>query len=387
MIMMGLKFMGDVPFRDVYIHALVRDAEGQKMSKSKGNVIDPLHVMEEFGTDALRFTLASMASPGRDIKLAEERIEGYRNFANKIWNAARFSLMNLDGPRTVIAPPERTFPDRWILSRLNQTIQLVTSELEAYRFDRAANALYQFIWHEYCDWYLELIKPTLQNSASPEGPGTRQTLVETLETTMRLLHPFMPYLTEEIWHTLPHQGESIVVQNYPTPDSSWAAPEIDQRFTLLEQTVGLVRTSRVLLNYPPGQQIMFYVAHDEPTRQDSLNELRSYLAHLGRGTVDLAPTTRWPTSNLLRLVTEGLSVGIIVAGDVDLNKALDRINKEQSEQTKEIQRLEGKLRNQEFIAKAPPEVITDHQDRLKSLRRDQSMLVSSAQQVQGMLGS
>src|SRR4029079_507079 len=240
MIMMGLKFMDDVPFREVYIHALVRDAEGQKMSKSKGNVIDPLHVMEQFGTDALRFTLASMASPGRDIKLAEERIEGYRNFANKIWNATRFSLMNLDGSRTATAPTERTFPDRWILSRLNQTIRSVTSELEAYRFDRAASALYQFIWHEYCDWYLELIKPTLQNTASPEGPGTRQTLVETLETTMRLLHPFMPFLTEEIWHTLPHQGESIVIQRYPISDATWAAPEMDQCFALLEQTIGLV---------------------------------------------------------------------------------------------------------------------------------------------------
>ncbi|MEK7235670.1 MAG: valine--tRNA ligase [Nitrospirota bacterium] len=387
MIMMGLKFMGDVPFRDVYIHALVRDAEGQKMSKSKGNVIDPLHVMEQFGTDALRFTLASMASPGRDIKLAEERIEGYRNFANKIWNAARFSLMNLDGPRTANAPAERTFPDRWILSRLNQTIQLVTSELEAYRFDRAANALYQFIWHEYCDWYLELIKPTLQNPASPDAPGTRQTLVDTLETTMRLLHPFMPFLTEEIWQTLPHQGESIVVQQYPTTEATWIAPEMDRRFTLLEQTIGLVRSSRMLLSYPPGQQITFYVAHDEPTHQGQLDQLRSYLAHLGRGTVDLTPTTTWPTNNLLRLITEGLSVGIVVAGDVDLNKALDRLLKQQSEQTKEMDRLEGKLRNQEFTAKAPPEVITDHQDRLASLRRDQAMLANSEQQLRAMLGT
>ena len=166
MIMMGLKFMGDVPFRDVYVHALVRDAEGQKMSKSKGNVIDPLHVMEQFGTDALRFTLASMASPGRDIKLAEERIEGYRNFANKIWNAARFSLINLDGPLT--ASRHRTHVPRPLDSKSPQhTIQMVTSELEAYRFDRATNALYRFIWHEYCDWYLELIKPTLQHSDSP----------------------------------------------------------------------------------------------------------------------------------------------------------------------------------------------------------------------------
>ena len=386
MIMMGLKFMGDVPFRNVYIHALVRDAEGQKMSKSKGNVIDPLHVMEEFGTDALRFTLATMASPGRDIKLAEERIEGYRNFANKIWNAARFSLMNLDGPRTAGAPAERAFPDRWILSRLNHTIQLVTSELENYRFDRAANALYQFIWHEYCDWYLELIKPALQGHTSPDAPGTRQTLVETLETTMRLLHPFMPFLTEEIWQTLPHQGESIVVQRYPTSDGAWIAPDMEQRFGLLEQTIGLVRASRVLLNYPLGQQITFYVSHSEPQQQRHLEQLRKYLAHLGRGAVDLTPAATWPTGNLLRLVTEGLSVGIVVAGDVDLNKALDRIVKERSEQTKEIQRLEGKLGNQEFVAKAPPEVITDHQDRLTSLRRDQAMLTSSEQQLRAMLG-
>jgi valyl-tRNA synthetase len=387
MIMMGLKFMGEVPFRDVYIHALVRDAEGQKMSKSKGNVIDPLHVMEQFGTDALRFTLASMASPGRDIKLAEERIEGYRNFANKIWNATRFSLMNLDGPRTANTPAERSFPDRWILSRLNHTIQVVTTELEAYRFDRAANALYQFIWHEYCDWYLELIKPTLQNPASLDAPGTRQTLVDTLETTMRLLHPFMPFLTEEIWQTLPHQGESIVVQRYPTHEAAWMAPEMDQRFTLLDQTIGLVRSSRVLLNYPPGQPITFYVSHDEPQRQAHLDQLKPYLAHLGRGTVELTPTATWPSGNLLRLVIEGLSVGILVAGDVDLNKALDRLLKQQSEQTKEMERLEGKLRNQEFTAKAPPEVITDHQDRLASLRRDQIMLASSEQQLRAMLGA
>jgi len=385
MIMLGLKFMGDVPFRDVYIHALIRDAEGHKMSKSKGNVIDPLHVMEQFGTDALRFTLASMASPGRDIKLAVERIEGYRNFANKIWNAARFSLMHLDGPRTATVPSERTFPNRWILSRLNQTIQIVTSELESYRFDRAAHALYQFIWHEYCDWYLELIKPTLQNPASQEAPATRQTLVETLENTMRLLHPFMPFLTEEIWQSLPHRGESIMIQSYPVPEMTWAAPEMDHRFKLLEQTIGLVRTSRVLLNYPPGQQITFYAAHDDPQRQVHLDQLQSYFAHLGRGTVELTPTTTWPSSNLLRLVTEGLSVGIMVAGDVDLNKALDRIIKEQSEQAKEIERLEGKLRNQEFTAKAPPDVITDHQDRLGSLKRDQAMLSSSEQQLRSML--
>ncbi|HSB45210.1 MAG TPA: valine--tRNA ligase [Nitrospira sp.] len=387
MIMLGLKFMEDVPFRDVYIHALVRDAEGQKMSKSKGNVIDPLHVMEQFGTDALRFTLASMASPGRDIKLAEERIEGYRNFANKIWNAARFSLMYLDGPKAAHPSTARSFPDRWILSRLNHTIRTITSELEAYRFDRAASVLYHFIWHEYCDWYLELIKPALQDAAHPDGPGARQTLVETLETTMRLLHPFMPFLTEEIWQTIPHQGDSIVIQSYPAPDETWRAPEAEELFTLLEKTVGLVRTGRVLLNYPPGQPISFYMSHDDPTRNSRLHQLQRNLAHLGRGTAELAPRTDWPTVKLLRLVTEGLSVGLVVSGDVDLKKALDRVVKQQDEQEKEMGRLKGKLGNQEFVAKAPPDVILDHQTRLHSLQHDQTMLASSEQQLRAMLGT
>ena len=387
MIMMGLKFMGDVPFKDVYIHALVRDAEGQKMSKSKGNVIDPLHVMNQFGTDALRFTLASMASPGRDIKLAEERIEGYRNFANKIWNAARFALMYLDGTRTALPPAQRTFPDQWILSRLNHTIHTVTAELESYRFDRAAGTLYHFIWHEYCDWYLELIKPVLQDPTDPNGPSTRQTLVETLETTMRLLHPFMPFITEEIWQTIPHQGDSIVLQNYPVSNHTWSAPDTERRFALLEQTIGLIRTGRVLLNYPPGQHIPFYVDHDDRNRQEQLHQIQQHLAHLSRGGVEINRSKDWPAAQLLRLVMEGLSVGITVSGDVDLHKALERLAKQLAENDKESQRIDGKLKNAEFVSKAPPDVITEHQERVRTMARDRELLAGSAAQLRRMLGT
>ncbi|MDH4083171.1 MAG: valine--tRNA ligase [Nitrospira sp.] len=386
MIMMGLKFMGEVPFRDVYIHALVRDAEGKKMSKSKGNVIDPLHVMSEFGTDALRFTLASMASPGRDVKLAEERIEGYRNFANKIWNAARFAHMYLDGPRVTLPISQRTIPDRWILSRLNHTINTVTVELESYRFDRASNALYHFIWHEFCDWYLELIKPVLQTSDHPDGPSTRETLVQLLETTMRLLHPFMPFITEEIWQTIPHHGHSIVTQAYPMDEPSWDSCEAEHLFALIEQTVNLARTGRVLLNYPPAQPIMLYVAHEDSTKQDLLCRVIPHVAHLGRGTAETIANSAWPAQQLLRLVAEGLSVGINVSGDVDLQKAVDRLDKQLSEVAKESQRLNGKLDNPDFVSKAPPEVIADHQDRLRALAQDYSMLISSEQQLQSMLG-
>jgi valyl-tRNA synthetase len=385
MIMFGLKFMDDVPFRDVYIHALVRDAEGQKMSKSKGNIIDPLHVMDQFGTDALRFTLASMASPGRDVKLADERIEGYRNFANKIWNAARFSLMYLEGPRALEPLAQRPFADRWIVSRLNSTIETVTSELEAYRFDRAANALYHFIWHEFCDWYLEMIKPALQNAAHPDAPATRQTVIETLETTMRLLHPFMPFITEEIWQTIPHEGDSIVVQRYPVPDPTWSSPGAEQEFVLLEQAVSLVRTGRVLLNCPPGQHIEFGVSHEDAEKQRQLRQLEPHLAHLSRGVPDISAQTEWPAAQRLRLVTEGLTIGLIVSGDVDLKKALDRLVKQREEQDKELARVRGKLDNPEFVAKAPPEVLTEHRARQRSLQNDQSMLVSSEQQLRALL--
>jgi valyl-tRNA synthetase len=385
MIMLGLRFMNDVPFRDVYIHALVRDAEGQKMSKSKGNVIDPLHVMDQFGTDALRFTLASMASPGRDLKLAEERIEGYRNFANKIWNAARFGLMYLDGTRTTARPAARPFSDRWILSRLNHAIQAVTSELEAYRFDRAANALYHFIWHEFCDWYVELIKPVLQNPSHADGPVTRQTLVETLEVTMRLLHPFMPFITEEIWQSIPHEGESIVTRPYPASDQTWDDPETEEQFLLLEQTVGLVRTGRVLLNYPPGQPIEFSMTHDDPAKLRQLEHLQTHVAHLSRGTADMLSKALSPAQRL-RLVTGGLSIALLVSGDVDLKKALDRIVKKREQQEKDMTRLEGKLNNQEFRGKAPADVLAEHESRLHILQNEQALLASSERQLRALLG-
>jgi valyl-tRNA synthetase len=387
MIMMGLKFMGDVPFRDVYIHALVRDAEGQKMSKSKGNVIDPLHVMEQFGTDALRFTLASMASPGRDIKLAEERIEGYRNFANKIWNAARFAHMHLAPTGELHPPADHTFPGLWIRSRLNGAIQTVTTELEAYRFDRATSALYQFFWHEYCDWYLELIKPVLQDPLHPQGSATRQTLQDTLEVFLRLLHPFMPFISEEIWQSLPHKGETIVTQPYPVPQAHWHEPTAEDRFRLFEQTVGLIRTGRVLLNYPPGQEIPVFVAHQEPAANSILVTIEQNLAHIGRGRISPLPISAWPTSDVLRLVADGITVGLSVEPGVDLQKALDRLMKQIAETDKETQRLDGKLNSADFVSKAPPEVIADHRDRLRALSRDRAMLTNSEQQLRAMLGA
>jgi len=387
MIMMGLKFTGNVPFRDVYIHALVRDAEGQKMSKSKGNVMDPLSVMEKYGTDALRFTLAAMASPGRDIKLAEERIEGYRNFANKIWNAARFILMNLDGPREAAPPKDRSFADRWILSRLNRTIRDVNASLEAYRFDQASSQIYHFIWHEYCDWYLELVKPALQSKDSADAKRTRQTLVESFEAILRLLHPVMPFITEEIWQTLPHEGDSLVIQRYPVPIPEWNAKDIEAEFAVLEQFVTTVRTGRAQLNYQPGKVLALYGATSRGEQLTTLRHLLPFIEHLSRGSVKLAAVETWPTDKVLRLPVEGMTVGLVVEGEVDLEKVLSRLQKQSEEKEQEIQRLEAKLHNVEFTSKAPAEVIREHGDRLRILQQDSRLLVGSGQQLRAMMQS
>ncbi len=381
MIMMGLKFMGEVPFRDVYIHALVRDAEGQKMSKSKGNVIDPLHVMEQFGTDALRFTMAAMASPGRDVKLAEERIEGYRNFTNKIWNAARFLLMHLDGERVTVSPAQGSFPDRWILSRLNATIRTVTQELEQYRFDRASSALYQFIWHEYCDKYIEMIKPALKEQASEQAKTTRQTLVETFETMMRLLHPFMPFITEEIWQTLPHEGASIVRRPYPTLRADWDSPDAEQEFSLLEECRGLMNQERAILNYPAGKRLHFKVHgktdHASTTFQ-KYRELIEYMENVDNLLVGSSSEVTAP--HLLTLTSGSAEVGTSMEG-ADLQKAKDNVLKQLALLQKEAARTQQKLGNPDFVSKAPPEVLTDHHDRLARESRMIQLFEQALQQI------
>jgi valyl-tRNA synthetase len=359
------------------------------MSKSKGNVIDPLHVMEQYGTDALRFSLASMASPGRDVKLAEERIEGYRNFANKIWNAARFILMHLDGKREASPPRDRSFADRWILSRLNAAIRTVNQDLEQYRFDRAAGTLYQFIWHEYCDWYLELAKLPLQKPLGTDAARTRQTLRESFESLMRLLHPFMPFLTEEIWQTLPHEGNSIVIQPYPEERPEWHSEEAEYTYSLLQRAVSLMRTGRSLLDYPPGKSIGLQVMGVQGQDRSRLESLAPAIGHLARGPVSITSIITPPSvdSGLLSLAAEGITVGVAVEGDVDLVKALDRIRKQKDEAGKEMSRLSAKLANQGFVEKAPQEVIHEHRARLQMLTRDHGILDRSEQQLQDILRS
>jgi len=365
MIMMGLYVMKEIPFRAVYIHALVRDAEGQKMSKSKGNVIDPLEIMSKYGTDALRFTLASMASPGRDIRLAEERIAGYRNFANKLWNAARFIQMNLDGPRDTAPPPARSLADRWILSRLQQCITETTTALERYRFDEAAQSLYQFMWHEYCDWYLELIKPALADASSPVAAATRQTLVESFEQLLRLLHPFMPFITEELWQAVPHHGQSVMVAPYPVANSALMDNTAEQQISLIQTIVTGVRDSRVTAGIAPGQKLEgTFFSTDQHTAQlvtqETIRKAIIQLARLSHWTVN--PENR-PTHAILIPLTlpDGQQADLMVQLPQDTTEIADYLAKELVKNQKELEKLaaqmardEKTLSNAQFLAKAPP---------------------------------
>ena len=391
MIMMGLKFMGQEPFRDVYIHALVRDAEGQKMSKSKGNVIDPLAVMDKYGTDALRFTLAAMASPGRDIKLSEERIEGYRNFANKLWNAARFILMHLEGPRADAPVAERPAADRWILSRLHRCIGEVNASLEAYRFDEAANTLYQFIWHEYCDWYVELVKPALADKATRQAALTRTTLIESFETLLRLLHPFMPFITEEIWQAIPHKGESVMIAPYPTPNSALINDSIETEIASVTAVVSAVRNIRGSQGIPPSRQLHAAVATPTETFNNTLKTHHNLITSIA-GISDLAIGTDvkpYPHSASSSVVFPGGGVGIIyvdLAGLIDVEKEKTRIEKRLKELAAQIEQTEKKLSNPHFVAKVPPDVLKKTKARHQECRAEHEKLTGELRRLRAMSG-
>jgi valyl-tRNA synthetase len=376
MIMMGLKFMGDVPFRDVYLHALVRDAEGQKMSKSKGNVIDPLGIMDQYGTDALRFTLTAMASPGRDVKLSEQRIEGYRNFANKLWNASRFVLMNVEGRSTDAGPAHRSLADRWITTRLNHTIDVVTRDLTDYRFDEAANHLYRFVWHEFCDWYIELAKPRLGPDAPErEAAATRATMVATLETILRLMHPFMPFITEEIWQKVPHTGPTIARAPYPQPGAiSSDDLALEGIMDEIISVITAIRTMRSELNIPPAQKLRAGLKATERAADQIRRHGEGDIVRLARlSAFQAAPNLEKPHDAVANAIPIG-EVFIELEG-VDLDKERSRLSRNLREVQTELARIETKLKNPQFTAKAPPEVIADH-DRRRSELSEQDRTLS-----------
>ncbi|MCP3676414.1 MAG: valine--tRNA ligase [Deltaproteobacteria bacterium] len=390
MMMMGLKFMGEVPFATVYIHALVRDMEGQKMSKSKGNVIDPLVIMDQYGTDAFRFTLAAMASQGRDIKLAEERIEGYRNFCNKIWNLARFTLMNLDGfdPSHTPSPSQATLADRWILARLNSATEAVGKGMNEYRFNDVADASYRFVWHELCDWYVEMIKGDLRGSEEEGGAERRSdaqaTLVNVLRDALKLLHPTMPFITEEIWEALPRdeggEGECIMVQAVPVPTEG-LIPEDEADMELIMDIVRGVRNIRSEMNVPPSLSIPLICRVDDDRLSQLIKSGEGYLTPLARlSSLEVSADATTPP-DVASAVVGSVELYIPLKGLVDVAGEEKRLLREIEKIEKERGALDNRLSNKEFVANAPEEVVARSRERLKDMTDQRGKLEEALKRV------
>ena len=387
MIMMGLKFRDDVPFRDVYIHALVRDEQGQKMSKSKGNVIDPLDVMSEYGTDAFRFTLAAMAAIGRDLKLAEERISGYQNFVNKLWNAARFVQMNpaaspSDGDSSrALDGASLGFAERWIRSRLAFAIAEARAAVDAYRFNDYANILYQFTWHEFCDWHIEMSKLALNSSDPHEAARSRKLLREVLEQILLLLHPIMPFVTEEIWQVFGEERPSIMVQSYPTADAGWIDEEIESRMTSLMNVIRAVRNLRTELNCPPGKDVKVIFC-GAAADLGFLGEQQPYLRALARvGSAEYRAAGEAP-KGAATAVVGAMEIYLPLDDLINLDEEWARLSREVGKIEDELARVHKKLANADFLAKAKHEVVDKEREKASQFEEKIRTLRSSLEKIQ-----
>ncbi|WP_289050789.1 valine--tRNA ligase [uncultured Acidaminococcus sp.] len=358
MITMGEEFMGKEPFKHVFIHGLVRDEQGRKMSKSLGNGIDPLDVIGKYGADTLRFMLITGNTPGNDMRFYWNRIESTRNFANKIWNASRFALMNLDGYDKNAEKAPLTLADQWILSRLQHTIQAVSDYLEKFELGEAGRLIYDFIWGEVCDWYIELAKPRLYNKEDAAQRATAQSvLCRVLGDAMKLLHPYMPFITEEIWQHLPHEGESIMIAPWPKADDALIDDTVEKQMTVIMDTIKSIRNMRAEVNAAPGHKAPATVLVDEDLK-DVFKAHASYIQQLGMvdsltigGMDDVAP------ENAMAAVVNGAKVYLPLKGLIDVEKELARLQKELDGAEKEAKRAAGKLSNQNFLSKAPAEVV------------------------------
>jgi valyl-tRNA synthetase len=393
MMMMGLKFMGDVPFRDVYIHGLVRDERGEKYSKTRGNVVDPLDLIDRFGADALRFTLAALTMPGSDLKLSESRTEGYRHFANKIWNASRFALMNLENfhvdEMTNVVPPERfSLSDRWIRGRLNQAIREVKKALEEYKFNEASHTLYHFIWHEFCDWYVELAKLYLYKEGSEQRRNlTQQTLLEVLDATLRMLHPFMPFITEEIWQQLPRrkENESIMVAEFPKADEGYDDEGVMDEMELIIEVINALRNIRGEMNLPPAEQITALFRARSKGVEERIRKNQSFIE-------SLALVKKFEFGKDLE---KPLYSAFVAVRDVEILVPMERSRMEEEARRlqKEILRIEKegsfvmkKLSNEQFLSKAPPEIVEEVKMKALEFRTRREKLEESLNKIREMLG-
>lgn len=362
MIFTALEFMDEAPFQEVFIHGLVLDAQGRKMSKSLGNGIDPIEVIDKYGADTLRFMLITGNTPGNDLRFQMERLEGTRNFANKIWNASRFALMNLadyDEDKVNAEELEYTLADRWIRSRFNRAAQEVTRNMERYDLGEAGRVLYEFIWDEFCDWYIELIKPRLYGKETEKSKITAQyVLAKTLRQTMELLHPFMPFITEEIWQLLPHQGETIMLSQWPQGKEEELSEKIEQQMSTIMEVIKAVRNLRSEMNVAPGKKAELILMAQVPEIKAVLEAGEQYINNLGNvSQLTIRESSTEKPEQAVTAIVSGVEVYLPLRDLIDITKELERLEKENTNLDKEISRLEKKLSNQGFISKAPQEVV------------------------------
>lgn len=360
MIFSGMEHMKEVPFKTVLFHGLIRDSRGQKMSKSLGNGVDPIDVIETYGADALRFNIITGNSPGNDIRYYDERCEAMRNFANKIWNASRFVMMNLTiGDNTL--PEELELEDKWILSRLNSVTGEVCENLEKYEMGIAASKIYDFIWDTFCDWYIELAKPRLTGSDSGSNEGAQRVLLYVLTEFLKLLHPFMPFITEEIYQAIPHEGEALMIQEYPEYREELNFSREEEDFEIIMAAVKAVRTRRAEMRVPPSKKPGITI---ETARPEVFEQGAVYIAKLAYATeinmVDIAPAD---TSSMVTVVTKDAKIYMPLSGLIDLNKERERLTKDVAKARENLDRIEKKLQNQGFVAKAPEQVVAAEKEK------------------------
>ncbi|MCU7708578.1 valine--tRNA ligase [Priestia sp. JV24] len=361
MIFQGLEFTGKRPFDDVLIHGLVRDAEGRKMSKSLGNGVDPMEVIEKYGADSLRYFLSTGSSPGQDLRFSFEKVEATWNFANKIWNASRFALMNMDGItfEELDLSGEKYVADKWILTRLNETIEHVTKLADKYEFGEVGRILYNFIWDDFCDWYIEMAKLPLYAEDEAAKKTTRSILAYVLDNTMRLLHPFMPFITEEIWQSLPHEGESITVAKWPEVRAELSDKEAANDMRLLVDIIRAVRNIRAEVNTPMSKQVKLFIKAKDENIQSQLEKNRAYVERFCNPSELVISTDVSLDEKAMSAVVTGAELILPLEGLINIEEEIARLEKEYDKLNKEVERVQKKLNNQGFIAKAPAKVVEE----------------------------
>ncbi|TQR32876.1 valine--tRNA ligase [Lysinibacillus sphaericus] len=386
MIFQGLEFTEQRPFKDVLIHGLVRDGEGRKMSKSLGNGVDPMDVIDQYGADSLRYFLATGSSPGQDLRYTTEKVEAIWNFSNKIWNASRFALMNMEGMTfdEIDLTGEKSVADKWILTRLNETIERVTSLAERYEFGEVGRELYNFIWDDFCSWYIEMAKLPLYGDDEAAKKTTRSILAYVLDQTMRLLHPFMPFITEEIWQHLPHEGESITVAAWPTVRTDLHFAEEADNMKLLMDIIRSVRNIRAEVNTPMSKKVPLYISAKDVATATVLEANKAYLEKFcNPETLTIGESLEAPGQSMTAVVT-GAELFLPLVGLINLEEEIARLEKELEKWAKEVKLVTGKLSNEKFVSKAPEALVNAEREKLADYESKHAVVLKRLEELKNM---